>query len=114
MAITQTYTGRTLKLTNFNTEDWSIAANLPQQAGVGLKVKAIRFISSGANDVFIIRDGGIDAAAIFHANANDFAAAAEDHREEYGANGTWMFPVIDISDCTLGASASAIVIFELA
>jgi hypothetical protein len=113
MAITQTLVGHCIKLTNFNTEDWSLAADLPQYADTGIKVRAIRFISSGANDIFVITEGSLTGPEIFHANANDFAAAGEDHREEYG-DGTWMFPYIDISDCTMGASASAIVIFELA
>jgi hypothetical protein len=114
MANGTTLAGNTIKIHTFDGSDWTLAVDLPDYADTGLKVKAIRFIASGANDIMIIREGSLTGPEIFHANANDFAAAGEDHREEYGSRGTWMFPFIEADDITLGTAANAIVIFELA
>ena len=61
----------------------------------------------------IVHEDNVDGPIIFKADADDFTAAGESVRYEYG-EGTWMFPVIDYSDCTIAASSSAAVIFEIA
>ena len=68
----------------------------------GIKVHSIRFHPSGANDIMIIHDHGIDGAEIFSVKCS----GDTDDRVQY-YNGAWLRPVIDITDCTLSSAAAA-------
>lgn len=72
----------------------------------GLKVQSIQFNPSAANDVMIVRDGGIDAAPLLDSNPTGTAPV----EQTFENGGKWCKPVIDISDCTFSNAANAKVI----
>jgi hypothetical protein len=67
-------------------------------------VKCIYFIPSAANDVMIVRNGGIDNAPVFHVKVAD----TTDQRRAVYHPYSRMAPVIDASDCTIGGSGPKI------
>lgn len=108
MANTTALTGRFLQITGLDA-DWTLTTDMPGMVTGGLNVKSIRYHPSGA-DRFIVHNKSIDAAAIFDVNCAD----VYDDRIQYYDEKVPMFPVIDISDCTLAVAANARLVFELA
>ena len=108
MANTTKLNGHFITITGLDA-DWSLSTDLPQFSGTGLKVYSIRFNPSGANDVMIVHENGIDNAEVFRVKA----AAGTDDRIQYYDPSEWMFPVIDISDCVLATAANAAVTIHI-
>jgi hypothetical protein len=82
--------------------DWLYTTDGGFDSEVGLMCKSIQFNPGAAADRMIIRDGGLDSAKVFDSGP----AAGTVPIVEY-LDGKWVRPVIDISDCTLGAGTLA-------
>jgi len=119
MANTTKFNGRIIEITGLD-EDWYVENDLPQFAGVGLKVKSIQFNPSAANDVMKILDTRgkkamtpPDTAAV-EVFLVQCSAVTDQRIKYFGDKGSWMSPYIDISECTLNTAANAKVIIEIA
>lgn len=97
--------------------DWTLSATgdasgsttkLSSMANSGLKLKSIRFHPSGANDVMIVHENGLDGADIFYAKCS---GDTSDKVQYYG--GAWVNPLIDASDLTLSSAADAKITFHV-
>lgn len=109
MANTTTIGKNHIQITGLDA-DWTWNTELSEHAHMnGIIVKSIQFNPSGANDVFIIHEGGIDGASIFEVKCT----GDTDNRVKYFDPPLHCAPVIDISDCTLATAANAKVIIEL-
>lgn len=112
MANATTKVGLFIEITGLDA-DWTLAncgvaaLNTKQK----ILVKSIQFNPGAANDVMIIRNGGIDATPVFRCKCT---GDTDNRLRYYGTKGVLMAPVIDITDCTLGAAANSSVMIELA
>ena len=111
MANNTTMSGRFVEITLDGTTDWLWSQDLtsPFNNPAGIHVRCIQFQPSAANDVMVIRNGGVDAAAIFRVKCAD---TTDDRPRGYNPEAP-MRPVIDASDITLGTAANARVYIEL-
>ena len=106
MANTTTETGRQITVTGLDT-DWLWVTETGMKKAC---LRSITFIPSAANDRMIIHEGGIDGAVLFDTGI----VSGTDARTKYfGDDGFWCYPVVDISDCTLGTAANAALTFEI-
>lgn len=77
-----------------------------------LIIDAIQFIPSATDDRLIIHGGGgLNASPIF--DSGKVADAYDTRIQYYDGDGKRSKPVIDISDCTLGTAANAVVKIHL-
>ena len=74
-----------------------------------LKVKAIFWHPTAANDVLYIREGSNSGPAIVYTKAS----ADTDTKAFYFDNGVWMKPYIKISDQTFGTVTATKIIFVI-
>jgi len=82
-------------------DDWyGIKQGFPN----GIELWAVVFYPSATNDRMIIHDGGLDNDEIFDSGT---VADSYDRTVLYYPPKTFVKPVIDITDCTLGTAASA-------
>ena len=107
MANVTTHGRNTVTITGLDA-DWAWNDDGGFDTSMGLKVSSIQFNPGAANDVMIIRDGGIDATALLNTNP----LTTVDPMIKYFNPPRWVRPVIDISDCTLGAAGDAEVIID--
>lgn len=98
--------------------DWDIPTDYPDAELCGLWVRSIHFHPSTKDDVCIVKSAaaGISAAATAPEVFRSKVSNDKDERIKYfsGPLGQRMWPIIDISDWTLGTAADARLIFELA
>ena len=105
MANTTTQHGNFIEITPDGATDWSAMGDI----GHKLKLSAIQFNPSAANDVLIIRENGIDSAAIFNATA---VGSAQVLARDY-THPKWCNPTIDASDCTFGTAGNVRILLEI-
>ena len=103
MANTTTDQNQIVTITGLDA-DWynSVALSNPVERR---QLFSIQFIPSAANDVMIIHDGSIDGPIVFKKTAS----GVSDSTPEYYPRGVRPNLVIDISDCTFGTAANAMV-----
>jgi len=88
-------------------DDWNHLTN----AGYAhMHVRAIIWLPSGANDILVINEGGLDGASIVHWKAS---AITDTKQIPFGYPGVRLHPYIDLSDCTFSAVTSTKIIFIL-
>jgi len=107
MANTTLCTRGTIQITGLDA-DWTLATDLVTYAASGILITSIQFNPSATNDRMIIHDGGIDAVQPF----NVICGSSADIKIKYFNSPDFMWPVIDITDCTLSVAASAMVIIR--
>ena len=94
---------------------WSGDLSFPINGTGGLRVSAIEFKASAANDVMVVRDRTATGPILFTITV---ASTAEDaaNRETYSGpkgSGKTMYPYINHSDCTFSNAANCLIRFEL-
>ena len=89
---------------------WNVADDTTKYPAFpnGLKVRWIHFHPSGANDVLIVHEQGIDGPEIMRCKCT----ADTDDRIHY-LDGEWIRPVIDLSDCTFGTIGNVRITMQL-
>jgi len=108
MANTVVKNGKMIEFTAVDT-DINLAALYPEfdTAGRGeVRIKAIGFTGNAA-DVLIVRNGGIDGAAICQLT---LTAEERDKMVHFGEKGLLCKPYIDVSDCTVAGTERIIFI----
>ena len=75
-----------------------------------IKVKSIIWYPTANNDKLVINEGGNDGPSIVQWEAS----ADNDTKQINFANGMWMKPYIDLTDCTFGTVTSTKIIFHIA
>ena len=122
MANTTLITNRSLQIKGLDA-DWTVPGDLTGFLASGLKVKSIKFQPSATGDILVIKasKGSHTTAATVIAATTTApeimhvkVTADTDQRIEYFNEGQWMWPFIDISDCTFSTAANARIEFELA
>ena len=112
MANTTTTDGNFIEITLDGSTDWRWDADMDAffRIPTGVMIRSIGFKPSAANDVMVIRENGVDGAAIFSVKCAD----TTDDRVKYFNPPRKIRPVIDATDITLGTAANARVYLELA
>ena len=109
--------GSTIEITPDGSTDWlwnsSVNSNVPKELRnmkTGWFLKSISVKVTEASDEIIMRDGGIDAAAIFDSGA---AIGGESYHKPMNPERQYR-PVMDASDCTFGTAGDMRIYLELA
>ena len=89
-------------------DDW----NYSDDGGYSvMKIRAIIWLPSGANDILVINNEGIDGASIVHWKAS---AITDTKQMAFGGDGVRFKPHIDLTDCTYADLTITKIIFILA
>ncbi len=100
--------GNFVEITGFTADDWIGSTEL-DGTPKNVKIMAIQFVPSAIADRMIVRNGGVDAAAIFDSGVHQTLLPT---RIPF-PKGEWCNPVIDFSDCTFGIAANVKVMMVL-
>ena len=89
--------------------DWVWSTN-GGYTGDGIKVRAIEWLPSAANDILVVNEGGADGPSIVHWKAGGIS----DSKQITYGSGVWMKPYIDFTDCTFTTTTTTKVMFIIA
>jgi len=103
--------------TNIGDVDWNLTTHMSDFVSTGLRVKAIQFVPSAANDVMVIRNSpatSTTAAEIFNVKCADTTDQRREYHDSPSLPGTQMWPMVDVSACTITTVANARLLIEIA
>ena len=102
--------GHFVEVTPDGTTDWTLATEISEWSGTGMKVRAISFRAEAAGSYIEVREQGIDNALIWRSTVS--TAANQVFRVDFG-EGVWMNPFIDATDCNYSTAADTTISFEI-
>lgn len=105
--------GKFIEITGLDT-DWYLDQDMLMDKRDGLKVREITFFPSADGDQLAIKnsaDGTAAAPLLCFLEASD--TGNQRLIKSFGSDGEWIYPFIDIGDCTFNTAASCKVLIEL-
>jgi len=109
MSNTTTASGNTITITGLDA-DWYLSNDLPFYKDTGLCIESISVKLSTMDDTIRIENSadGSGGAYLMDTTYNENTDRVVEH-----FHGSWLFPFIDISDCSLAVAANASVTINL-
>lgn len=91
--------------------DWVYSTSTDGDFSVVMRVRAIQWLPSAADDYIAINEGGVDGPSIVDWKAG---GATDTKQITFGSSGVPLHPYIDTDDCSFTTTTSTKIIFILA